>query len=53
MVEHLGTVFPVYVNFGVSNVERLLREVCSALHWRWREEATACGAIAAQMHSRN
>ncbi len=51
MIEHLGTAFPVYVNFGVTNVERLLREVRAALHRRRREEATARRAAAEQMHS--
>jgi hypothetical protein len=51
MIEHLGTAFPVYVNFGISNVERLLREVRSALHRRKREELAARRAIAAQMQS--
>jgi hypothetical protein len=27
MTEHLGTAFPVYINFAVTNMERLLREV--------------------------
>ncbi len=49
MIEHLGTAFPVYVNFGVSNIERVLRDVRSALHRRKREELAARRAIAAQM----
>jgi hypothetical protein len=51
MIEHLGTAFPVYINFGITNMERLLREVRSALHRRRREEATARRTIAEQMHS--
>ncbi len=51
MIEHLGTAFPVYVNFGISNIERVLREVRSALHRRRREELAARRAIAAQMQS--
>ncbi len=39
--EHLGTAFPVYLNFAVSGMERLLREVRSALHRRKREETQA------------
>jgi hypothetical protein len=31
MLEHLGTAFPVYVNFAVTGMERLVREVRSAL----------------------
>lgn len=51
MIEHLGTAFPVYVNFGISNIERVLRDVRSALHRRRREELAARRAIAAQMQS--
>lgn len=51
MIEHLGTAFPVYVNFGVTGMERLVREVRSALHRRKREEAAARRAVAEQMHS--
>jgi hypothetical protein len=51
MIEHLGTAFPVYINFAVTNMERLLREVRSALHRRKREEAAARRAVAEQMHS--
>jgi hypothetical protein len=51
MIEHLGTAFPVYVNFGVSGMERLLRDVRSALHRRRREEAAARRAVAEQMQS--
>jgi hypothetical protein len=31
VLEHLGTAFPVYLNFAISGVERLVREVRSAL----------------------
>jgi len=41
VLEHLGTAFPVYLNFGVSGMERLVREVRSALHRRKREETQA------------
>ncbi len=51
MIEHLGTAFPVYVNFGVTGMERLVREVRSALHRRRREEGVARRAVAEQMHS--
>ena len=51
MIEHLGTAFPVYVNFGISNEERVLRDVRSALHRRKREELAARRAVAAQMQS--
>jgi signal transduction histidine kinase len=51
MIEHLGTAFPVYINFAVTGMERLLREVRSALHRRKREETAARRAVAEQMHS--
>jgi hypothetical protein len=51
MIEHLGTTFPVYVNFGVTGMERLVREARSALHRRRGEEGTARRAVAAQIHS--
>jgi hypothetical protein len=51
MFEHLGTAFPVYINFAVSGMERLLREVRSALHRRTREEAQARRSVENQMRS--
>lgn len=51
MIEHMGTAFPVYINFGVTGMGRLLREVRSALHRRKREESAARRAIADQMNS--
>jgi signal transduction histidine kinase len=51
MLEHLGTAFPVYINFGVTGMDRLVREVRSALHRRKREESSARRAIEDQMRS--
>ena len=51
LMEHLGTAFPVHVNFAVTNMERLLREVRSTLHRRKREECAARRAVLQQMHS--
>jgi hypothetical protein len=51
MIEHLGTAFPVYLNFAVTGMERLVREVRSALHRRQREEVAARRAVVEQMHS--
>ncbi|HEY3974886.1 MAG TPA: hypothetical protein VGM18_17905 [Candidatus Sulfotelmatobacter sp.] len=51
MMEHLGTAFPVYVNFAVTGMDRLVRDVRAALHRRTREEGAARRAVAAQMHS--
>ena len=50
-LEHLGTAFPVYINFGVSGMERLVRGVRSALHRRKREETSARRAVEQQMRS--
>jgi signal transduction histidine kinase len=50
-IEHLGTAFPVYVNFAVTGMERLVREVRSALHRRKREETAARRAVAEQISS--
>jgi len=41
MLQHLGTAFPVYVNCAISGVERVVREVRSALKRRHREEQIA------------
>src|SRR5579859_6921357 len=49
MLEHLGTAFPVYLNFAVTGMERLVREVRSALHRRKREEGAARRAVEEQM----
>lgn len=51
MIEHLGTAFPVYINFAVTGMDRLLREVRSALHRRKREESAARRAVIEQMRS--
>jgi hypothetical protein len=51
MIEHLGTAFPVYINFAVTGLDRLNREVRSALHRRRREEAAARRSVAEQMNS--
>ena len=51
VLEHLGTAFPVYLNFAVTGMERLVREVRSALHRRQREEIAARGAVEDQMRS--
>jgi hypothetical protein len=51
MVDHLGTALPVYINFAVTGMERLVREARAAVHRRKREEAAARRAVVAQMHS--
>jgi hypothetical protein len=51
LLQHLGTTFPVYLNFAVSGMERLLREVRSALHRRKREETQARRSVEQQIRS--
>ena len=51
MIEHLGTAFPIYLNFAVTGMERLVREVRSALHRRKREEGAARRAVEDQLRS--
>jgi hypothetical protein len=51
MLQHLGTTFPVHINFGVTGMERLVREVRSALHRRQREETVARRAVESEMRS--
>jgi hypothetical protein len=40
-LEHLGTAFPVQVNFAISGVDRLVRDVRAAVRRRKREEIQA------------
>jgi hypothetical protein len=51
VLEHLDTAFPIYLNFAVSGMERLLREVRSALHRRKREEIQARRSVEQQLRS--
>jgi hypothetical protein len=51
MLEQLGTAFPVYVNFAVTSLDRLVREVRSALDRRKREESAARRAVEDQLRS--
>lgn len=51
MLEHPGTAYPVYINFAVTSLDRLVREVSSALHRHNREELAARRAVAEQMQS--
>src|SRR5258708_39615747 len=50
-LEHLGTAFPVYINFGATGMERLVRDVRSALHPRKREDTSARQAVEEQLRS--
>ncbi len=51
LLEHLDTAFPVYLNFAVSGMERLVREVRSALHRRKREETQVRRSVEQQFRS--
>lgn len=51
LLDLLGTAFPVYLNFAVSGMQRLLREVRSALRRREREEAQARRSVEQQIQS--
>ncbi len=37
ILKHMGTAVPVYLNFAISGIERISRELRSALHRRKRE----------------
>ncbi|HUK23080.1 MAG TPA: hypothetical protein VLV49_00770 [Terriglobales bacterium] len=41
VLQHIGTAIPVYVNFAISGIERVVRELRAALHRRKREVAVA------------
>jgi hypothetical protein len=41
LLQHLGTATPVYVNFAISGVERVVRETRTSLARRQREEQVA------------
>ena len=41
MLQHLGAAIPVYVNFAICGIERVVREIRTALRRRQREEQVA------------
>ena len=41
LIHHLGGAVPVFVNFGISGIERILRELRAAFHRRGRETVLA------------
>jgi len=51
LLEHAGTALPIYLNFAVSGMERLIREVRSGLRRRIREESQARLSAAQQLRS--
>lgn len=46
LIHHLGGAVPVFVNFGISGIERILRELRAAFHRRGRD------TVLAQQHAR-
>jgi hypothetical protein len=41
LIHHLGGAIPVFVNFGISGIERILRELRAAFNRRGRETVLA------------
>ena len=41
VLQHMGSAIPVYLNFGISGFDRVLRELRAALHRRKREAVMA------------
>jgi hypothetical protein len=50
-LEHLGTAIPVQVNLAITGIERLVREVRSAVQRRQREEVRARRAAVGRLQS--
>ncbi len=51
VMRHLGTAIPLQVNFAISGVTRLVREVRAAVQRRRREEAAARWAAVSTLQS--
>ena len=51
VLDLLGTAFPIYLNFAVSGMQRLLREVRCAWPRRQREEIQARRSVEQQLHA--
>jgi hypothetical protein len=51
VLQHIGAAVPVQVNFGISGVERVVREVRAALNRRKREERIARESAARALYS--
>lgn len=41
VLQHMGSAIPVYINFAISNLDRVVRELRAALHRRKREVIVA------------
>jgi hypothetical protein len=50
LMQHLGLAMPVQVNFGITGMDRLVREVRAALARREREESAARIAAEQTLH---
>ena len=46
LLQHLGTAIPIYVNFGISGINRVVRDLRIALDRRRREKLAASDAAA-------
>jgi len=51
LMQHLGTAIPVQVNLAVSGMDRLVREVRSAVQRRQREQVIARRAAQESLHN--
>jgi hypothetical protein len=51
LLHYVGTAIPVQVNFGISGIERLVREVQLALRRRYRETQSARAGALQTLHS--
>jgi len=48
--EHLGSAIPVHVNFGISGIERMVRDVRAAVQRRQREEVGVRQAVIGKLY---
>jgi hypothetical protein len=51
VMQHIGTAMPVHVNFAISGIERVVREVRAALYRRKREVLVARQAVEQALRS--
>lgn len=51
VLEHVASAIPLYVNFGISGIDRVARELRTALHRRKREMTMARQAAEQQLRS--
>src|SRR5262249_15762283 len=51
VLQHIGTAIPVYANFAISGLDRIVRELRGALHRRKREVVVARAAAEQMLRS--